>query len=125
MRAHVSGYYVLRRLVSVNVKEERTSMREEGFLKNSWELKLWIVRRIRLVNTMRPKHWDEGRCLTKGKMICDVENRVRRSRRNQLIHRRFNHNKIYSQVSVPESQTGRRSYGYGGWCLELIREGRY
>jgi len=39
--------------------------------------------------------------------------------RNQLIHRRLSKTKSIGNGSDPESQAGRQSDGYGGWCLEL------
>ena len=48
-----------------------------------------------------------------------------RSRRNQLIHRRLTKTKSIGSGQDPESHAGRQSAGYGGWCLELRRGGRY
>src|SRR6218665_1098343 len=48
----------------------------------------------------------------------------RRSRENQLIYRRLTRTKSIGSGQDPESQTGRQSGGYGGWCLELRREAR-
>ena len=47
----------------------------------------------------------------------------KRSRRNQLIPRRLTKRKSIGGGQDPESQAGRRSDGYGGWCLELRRGG--
>ena len=49
----------------------------------------------------------------------------KRSRGNQLIHRRLSKTKSIGSGSDPESQAGRQSDGYGGWCSELRRGGRY
>ena len=46
---------------------------------------------------------------------------MRRSRRNQLIHKRLTKTKSISSDQDPESKGGRQSDGYGGWCLELRR----
>src|SRR6218665_1709286 len=48
----------------------------------------------------------------------------KRSRGNQLIHRRLSKPKSIGGGSDPERQAGRQSDGYGGWCLELRRGGR-
>ena len=48
----------------------------------------------------------------------------KRSRRNQFIHRRSSKSKLIGSGSDPESQAGRQSDGYGGWCLELRPGGR-
>src|SRR6218665_3671822 len=45
----------------------------------------------------------------------------KRSRRIQLIRKI----KSIGSGQDPESQAGRQSDGYGGWCLELRRGGRY
>src|SRR6218665_169618 len=47
----------------------------------------------------------------------------KRSRRNQLIHRRLTKTKLIGSSQDPESQAGRQSDGCGGWWLELRREG--
>ena len=44
----------------------------------------------------------------------------KRSRGNHLIHRRLSKTK---SIDSPESQAGRQSDGYDGWCLELRWEG--
>src|SRR6218665_2543957 len=50
----------------------------------------------------------------------------KRSRRNQLIHRRLTETKSTGSGQDPESQAGRQSDAIdGGWCLELRRGGRY
>src|SRR6218665_3248479 len=49
----------------------------------------------------------------------------KRSRGNQFVHRRLSQTKSIGSWSDPESQTGRQSDGYGEWCLELRRGGRY
>ena len=54
-----------------------------------------------------------------------LERPQKRSRRNQLIHRRLTKTKSIGSGHDPESQAGRQSDGYGGWCLELRRGGRY
>src|SRR6218665_2686006 len=54
-----------------------------------------------------------------------LERPQKRSRRNQRIHRRLTKTKSIGSVQDPESQAGRQSDGYGGWCLELRRGGRY
>src|SRR6218665_685151 len=54
-----------------------------------------------------------------------LERPQKRSRRNQLIHRRLTKTKSIGSGQDPESQAGRQSDGYGGWCLELRRGGRY
>jgi len=54
-----------------------------------------------------------------------LERPQKRSRRNQLIHNRLTKTKSIGSGQDPESQTGRQSDGYGGWCLELRRGGRY
>src|SRR6218665_1388994 len=54
-----------------------------------------------------------------------LERPQKRSRRNQLIHRRLTKTKSISSGQDPKSQAGRHSDGYGGWCLELRRGGRY
>src|SRR6218665_1106620 len=43
---------------------------------------------------------------------------------NQLIHGRLYKTKLIGRGSDSESQAGRQSDGYGGWCLELRRGGR-
>jgi len=43
----------------------------------------------------------------------------KRSRGNQLIHKRLSKTKSIGSRSDPENQAGRQSDGYGGWCLEL------
>ena len=48
----------------------------------------------------------------------------KRSRGNQLIHRRLSKTKTIGSSSDPESQASRQSDGYGGWCLELRQGGR-
>ena len=48
----------------------------------------------------------------------------KRSRGNQRIHRRLSKTKSIGSGSDSESQAGRQSDGYGGWCLELRRRGR-
>ena len=45
----------------------------------------------------------------------------KRGRRNQQIHRGLTRTKSID----PESQAGRQSDGYGGWCLELKWGWRY
>src|SRR6218665_3749511 len=50
---------------------------------------------------------------------------TKRCRRNQLIHRRLTKTKLIGSGQDPESQAGRQSDRYGGWCLELRRGGRY
>ena len=54
-----------------------------------------------------------------------LERPQKRSRRNQLFHRRLTKIKSIGSGQDPESQAGRQSDGYGGWCLELRRGGRY
>src|SRR6218665_3121539 len=54
-----------------------------------------------------------------------LERPQKRSRRNQLIHRRLTKTKSIGSDQDPDSQAGRQSDGYGGWCLELRRGGRY
>src|SRR6218665_973269 len=54
-----------------------------------------------------------------------LERPQKRSRGNQLIHRRLTETKSIGSGQDPESQAGRQLDGYGGWCLELRREGRY
>ena len=54
-----------------------------------------------------------------------LERPQKRSRRNQLIHRRLTKTKSIGSGQDPESQAGRQSDGYGEWCLELRRGGRY
>ena len=54
-----------------------------------------------------------------------LERPQKRSRRNQLIHRRLIKTESIGSGQDPESQAGRQSDGYGGWCLELRRGGRY
>src|SRR6218665_122562 len=54
-----------------------------------------------------------------------LERPQKRSRRNQLIHRRLTKTKSIGSGQDLESQAGRQSDGYGGWCLELRRGGRY
>ena len=56
-----------------------------------------------------------------------LERPQKRSRRNQLIHRRLTKTKCISLGGGqdPESQAGRQIDGYGGWCLELRLGGRY
>src|SRR6218665_921158 len=54
-----------------------------------------------------------------------LERPQKRSRANQLIHRRLTKTKSMRSGQDPESQAGRQSGGYGGWCLELRRGGRY
>ena len=54
-----------------------------------------------------------------------LERPQKRRRRNQLIHRRLTKTKSIGSGQDPESQAGRQSDGYGGWCLELRRGGRY
>src|SRR6218665_951967 len=49
----------------------------------------------------------------------------KRSHGKQLIHRRLSKTKSIGNGSDPENQAGRQSDGYGGWCLELRRGGRY
>src|SRR6218665_3923576 len=43
----------------------------------------------------------------------------KRWRGNQLIHGRLIKTKSVGRGEDPESQTGRQSDGYSGWCLEL------
>jgi len=47
----------------------------------------------------------------------------KRCRGKQLIHRRLSETKSIGSWSDPESQAGRQSDGYGGWCLEFRRGG--
>ena len=55
-----------------------------------------------------------------------LERPQKRSRRNQLIHRRLTKTKSIGRGQDPESQAGRQYLdGYGGWCLELRQGGRY
>ena len=54
-----------------------------------------------------------------------LERPQKRSRRKQLIHRRLTKTNLIGNGQDPESQAGRQSHGYGGWCLELGRGGRY
>ena len=54
-----------------------------------------------------------------------LERPQKRSRRNQLIHRRLTKTKSIGSGQDQESQAGRPSDGYGGWCLELRQGGRY
>src|SRR6218665_123855 len=54
-----------------------------------------------------------------------LERPQKRSRMNQLIHRRLTKTKSIGSGQDPESQAGRQLDGYGGWCLELRRGGRY
>src|SRR6218665_560722 len=54
-----------------------------------------------------------------------LERPQKRSRRNQLIHRRLTKTKLIGSGQDPESQSGRHSDGYFGWYLELRRGGRY
>src|SRR6218665_2686386 len=49
----------------------------------------------------------------------------KRNCRHHLIHRRLIKTKSIGSGQYPESQAGRQSDGYGGWCLELRRGGRY
>ena len=56
---------------------------------------------------------------------CFLERPQKQSRRNQLIHRRLTKTKSIGSGQDPESQAARQSDGYGGWCLELRRGGRY
>jgi len=49
----------------------------------------------------------------------------KQSHGNQLIHRRFSKTKSIGSGSDLEIQVGRQPDGYGGWCLELRRGGRY
>jgi len=51
-----------------------------------------------------------------------LERPQKRNRKNQLIHRRLTRTKSIGSGQNPESQAGRESDGYGGWCLELRRE---
>ena len=54
-----------------------------------------------------------------------LERSQKLSRENQLIHRRLTKTKSIGSGQDPESQAGRQSDGYGRWCLELRRGGRY
>src|SRR6218665_1588932 len=54
-----------------------------------------------------------------------LERPQKRSRRNQLIHRRLTKTRSTGSGQDPENQAGRQSDGYGGCCLELRRGGRY
>ena len=45
--------------------------------------------------------------------------------REPVYSQGLNQNKIDGRSHDPESQTGRQSDGYDGWCLELRRGGRY
>src|SRR6218665_2415202 len=54
-----------------------------------------------------------------------LERPQKRSRRNHLIHRRLTKTKSIGSGQDPESHAGRQLDGYGGWCLELRRGGRY
>src|SRR6218665_646212 len=54
-----------------------------------------------------------------------LERPQKRSRRNQLIHRRLTKTKLIGSGQDPKSQAGRQSDGSGGWCLELSQGGRY
>ena len=54
-----------------------------------------------------------------------LERSQKQSHRNQLIHRCLTETKSIGSGQDPESQAGRQSDGYGGWCLELRRGGRY
>ena len=54
-----------------------------------------------------------------------LEHPQKRSHGNQLIHRRLTKTKSLGSSQDPESQAGRQSDGYGGWCLELRRGERY
>ena len=42
-----------------------------------------------------------------------------------IVIRRLTKTKSIGNGQDLESQSGRQSDGYGGWCLELRREGRY
>src|SRR6218665_1340856 len=53
-----------------------------------------------------------------------LERPQKRNRGNQLIHRHLTKTKLIGSGQNPESQAGRQSDGYGGWCLELRRGGR-
>src|SRR6218665_555044 len=54
-----------------------------------------------------------------------LERPQKRSRRNQLIYRSLTKTKSIGSGQDPKNQAGRQSDGYGGWCLELRRGGRY
>src|SRR6218665_2081250 len=54
-----------------------------------------------------------------------LERPQKRSRGNQLIHRRLTKTKLIGSGQDPGSQADRQSDGYGGWCLEFRRGGRY
>ena len=54
-----------------------------------------------------------------------LERPQKRSRRNQLIHRRLTKIKSIGSAQDPESQAGRQSDGYGGWYSESRRGGRH
>src|SRR6218665_934510 len=54
-----------------------------------------------------------------------LERPQKRSRRNQLIHRPLIKNKIDRQWLRSRESGRQKSDGYGGWCLELRRGGRY
>src|SRR6218665_2431353 len=70
-------------------------------------------------------HWVMHKC-TMVIVIVIVNSRFqKRSRGNQLIHMRLTKTKSLGSGQDPESQAGRQSDGYGGWCLELRRGGRY
>src|SRR6218665_1962753 len=71
-----------------------------------------------------------ARHCTRRKKIVIVKSRFlerpqKRSRRNQFIHRLLTKTKSIGSGQDPESQAGRQLDGYGGWCLELRRGGRY
>src|SRR6218665_876190 len=53
-----------------------------------------------------------------------LERPQKQSCRNRLIHRRLTKTKLIGSDKDPESQAGRQSDGYGGWCLELRWGGR-
>src|SRR6218665_3920931 len=54
-----------------------------------------------------------------------IERPQKRSRGNQLIHRRLTKTKLIGSSQDPENQAGRESDGYGGWCFEFRRGRRY
>ena len=54
-----------------------------------------------------------------------LERPQKRSRGVQLIHRRLTKRKSLRSGQHPESQEGRQSDCYGGWCLKLRLGGWY
>ena len=85
------------------------------------------LRAHRWILNMKPEHHPYGRLI----VILIVNPRFlqhpqKRSRGKQSNHRRFSKTKsIGCSGSDPQSQAGRQSNSYDGWCLELKRGGRY